>query len=360
MSLEAFLRILLVVVFLGSAVGCGGDSSSQELSSQEKSPGADSTTALNEEYWLFAHVNSFTGNYKLTVNGFPVERELVNVTMGDQDIGAQLNVALIGEGNTASVIVEPYLQRSGDQLVVGDVDLEAWVSRERTDGSNVPLYELPGRGGKEGIAEVEVDSAYQQWKKRAVKRWERYLRWEKEWLKQYPDSSRTLTSKGGGALDSIEAWSDRNQLKVTTRFENESGPDFSPIFEEAPVITDTSRLKDYAVRLRNLLRSGNAEALYREIRPSISEETGWFKVTREGTREAALTEIREEWAAHYRTDFPRSKIRLRRWSGGRVWELYVIGPTGERRAFFSKGPSAAHLEVYVGEIDGKLRVVRLT
>ncbi len=259
----------------------------------------------------------------------------------DDQYGIDLNTALIGEDNQVEVRMIPYLESSGESLTVGTIRYTAEVQSSKS-------WETQGGVSVEGaaITSSEVDSAYKEWKKKAGERWAKY---------------RSKVEQG--AMDSMRAWASRNPMTVTTTFDNEAGPDFSKIFEEAPVISDTARVKDYAVRLRDLLRAGDAEALYRQMRPSISEETGWFKVTREGSREAALTHIREEWmgdSGGYRTDFPRSKIRLRRWSGGRVWELYVIGPTGERRAFFSEGPGAAHLEVYVGEIDGQLRIVRLT
>jgi hypothetical protein len=283
-----------------------------------------------------------------------VEREPVNVTMTNQEIGAKLNAALIGEGNTASVIVEPYLQRSGDQLVVGNVELEAWVSREAKDGTNVPIYELSGRGKEKGITRAEVDSAYQGWKKRALKQWDGYLKREKQWLGKSNDSSSAVASKGGSALDSIEAWSDRNPLEVSTTFDNEAGPDFSRIFEEAPRLPDTpatrERLRDYAMRLRDLMAQKDTAGLVKEFRPEMRYS---YQI---GAHDASsFEEYVSTYQKHYvlegaeeELDFSRTDVKLRPWVGGRVWQLRRKDAEGLLR----------RIEVYVAELEGDLRVVR--
>ena len=271
----------------------------------------------------------------------------------DDLIDLPMNTALVGKGNTYSLRIEPWMHRNAENLRFGSVKTKAWVS----------LNEEQTVGGSK-IQKPEVDSAFAVWQKRAREQWKKYRVWEKQWLKKNPEAKEKITWKEGGALDSIRAWAERNPLTVTTTFDNEAGPDFSRIFEEAPRLLDRPatrrRLKDYAMRLRNLLRTGDTEGIYRQIRPSISEETGWFKVTRSGRRDSALAQIQEEWVQDFRTDFSRSDVRLRRWSEGRVWELSVLRPEEGRRPFFSEGPHSSYLKVYVAEIDGQLRVVRLT
>ena len=346
------LGILLALLFCGVVTTTGCEDPSPKPREEETSE-RDTTQSLPNQYHFQANYEDVAGIVEILINGFPVERGGGSVT-NNPIVPLDLNTALIGEGNKLTIRVEPRILRGGG-LSISTVKVYGKVTRDYEG-------EYPVSGAK--ITESEVDSAYEAWKKQARAKWAEYREWEKQWLKKHPEAKEKITWKEGGALDSIRAWAERNPLTVTTTFDNEAGPDFSRIFEEAPRLLDRPatrrRLKDYAIQLRNLLRTGDAEGIYRQIRPSISEETGWFKVTRSGRRDSALAQIQEEWVQDFRTDFSRSDVRLRRWSEGRVWELSVLRPEEGRRPFFSEGPHSSYLKVYVAEIDGQLRVVRLT
>ncbi len=281
----------------------------------------------------------------MLINGFPIERLPGMSRMAREEITDRLNTALVGEDNEAGIHVKPFLKRSGTHLDVGTVDLRAEV---RCEDRSVPRAK---------ITETQVDSAYGEWTRRAREKWRGYLEWEKQWLEQHPDRSGTITAREGGALDSMRAWAKRHPLTVSTTFDNEAGPDFSAIFEEAVVIEDTTRLKDYAIRLRDFLRRREAEEIYREIQPSISDETGTHQVTYSPAKDSALAHIRTEWCEDFHTSFSRSDVRVRKWSGGRVWELFVVRE-GERKPLFHS-TGGRYQKIYVAEIEGKLRVVRL-
>jgi hypothetical protein len=299
----------------------------------------DSAKSLTADYWLFVRLIDFAGNYTLLVNGFPVEREPVNFRSSDQKIGARLNTALIGEDNVASIRVDPYMQKTGTGVKVSPVRLEGWIAREAEDGSHVPIRRAPVGDDTLGITTTEVDSIYQAWMERAQKKLEE------------------LGSQDG-ALDSMRAWAARHPMTVSVTFDNEAGPDYSRIFEEAPVIEDSSRLKDYAMHLRDLLLAEQPKQIYAELRPSVAEETGAYQVAHEPGREAAVAYIRTEWIPNWETDFARSDVRVRRWCEGRVWELRKRGPGGSLEPLLHSEHS--HLKVYVAEIGGELRIVRLT
>ncbi|WP_420457098.1 hypothetical protein [Rubrivirga sp.] len=148
----------------------------------------------------------------------------------------------------------------------------------------------------------------------------------------------------------------------------DGAPSFDAVFREAPVIAgtpaDSARLRAYAVRLRDLLDGADAEGIYREIGPAINDSVGTYQVTAEGTRERDLDDIRREWT-RFRTDFDEPDVGLRSWAGGRVWELYrddeVAGALG-KRALLLRGDDRIEtwLRLYVGEVGGELRVVRIT
>lgn len=350
---DAKAVILVVLAFFW--VGCEKKKRSSGSAVQQQGKEISTTRSCSgspPKYEAKLELKSLEGHYRIMINGFPVEQLPFMGTAADQNVTADLNTALVGKGNELTVEMMPFLTRGETDLNIGTVEVRARVLCNDTALAGIE------------IAGAQVDSAYRAWRKRTREQWKEYVEWEKQWLKQNPDSSETITARDGGALDSMRAWASENPLTVSTTFDNEAGPDFSRIFEEAPKLEDTpatrKRLKEYAMHLRDLLRSGEAKAIYQEIQPSVSEETGWFKVTRSGRRDSALAQIREEWLRDFRTDFSRSAVTLRRWSGGRVWELSVMRPEEGRRPFFSEGPHSSYLKVYVAEIDGKLRVVRLT
>ncbi|PQJ35140.1 hypothetical protein BSZ35_11525 [Salinibacter sp. 10B] len=263
-------------------------------------------------------------------------------TAADQSVTADLNTALVGKGNEITVEVMPFLTRSGKSLRIGTVDMSAEVQCE-----DKPIADVE-------ITEVEVDSAYRAWSERARKQWKGYLEWEKQWLKENPDSSSAVTARDGGALDSMRQWTARNRLSVSTTFDTEAGPDFSRVFEEAPVIegtpSDTSRLKDYAMRLRDLMARKDTSGLVEEFRPSI--EYAYRRGKRDGeSLEEFVSMYREKLVlegAEKELQFSREEVRLRKWSEGRVWGLRREGAEGLLR----------RIKVYVAELDGELKVVR--
>jgi len=159
----------------------------------------------------------------------------------------------------------------------------------------------------------------------------------------------------------MRQWIARNRLSVSTTFDNETGPDFSPIFEKAPVLKDTpstrERLKDYAMHLRAVISSHDGPGLYREIRPAKNAAYRKQGMTPppDSARRAdwtAAAEKRVGWFQPGRSAgaTSRDEIGLRRWVEGRVWELYKKD-SGE--------PLFGESEIFVAEIDGELKVVRV-
>lgn len=349
---RAGLALVLLVILGGLIlVGCVSEERREAdggTRSLEKT-GSSAPDSIKKPVWYnFVIQGRHEGGWlTVTLNGFPVKESTGMIRYRKSEV--DLNTALIGEGNQLTLRSEPLLLRDGEGIEVGDPGISGWVRRGKKKIS----------GAK--ISSSEIDSSYQLWKKRVQKQWKRYREREKQWLEENPEAKEQITWKKGGALDSIRSWVERNPLTVTTTFDNEAGPDFSRIFEEAPVLEDTpatrERLRDYAIHLRDLLQAGGAEAIYEEFRPSVSKDLGWFKITRSGRRDSAIVHIRTDWTERWETDFTRSEVELRRWSGGRVWELLVREEDGGLRPFF-EGDAATSLDVYVAEIGGELKVVR--
>ena len=340
--------------------------SGSEEKGQKNSSCVDSTLANSDErkgpprYKMELRLTDLAGHFRVMINGFPVEEPATMMRMSGSDITARLNTALVGKGNEASVSTMPFLTRSGSDLNIGTVKMKAEV--------------VAGESLVEGaqITEAEVDSAYRTWTKRARKQWTEYLEWEKQWLEEHPDSSGTITARDGGALDSMRQWTARNRLTVSATFDNEAGPDFSRIFEEAPVLEDTpstrKRLKDYAMHLRDLMAGKDTAGLTQEFLPVLWTGKDSLDVSdlRSNFSEEQIQSVREHIVMENAyLDFARPEVGLRRWAGGRVWELYYE-PDGKAlfgaRTFREGTPeytgSGRKREVYVAELGGRLKVVR--
>jgi hypothetical protein len=235
---------------------------------------------------------------------------------------------------------------SGRKLKIGAVNLHGHVTRDY-DG------ELTLRGAD--ITTSQVDSAYRAWTERARAQWAEYR------------------SQGvPGALDSLRAWAERHPLTVSTTFDNEAGPDFSRIFEEAPVIegtpADSARLRDYAMRLRDLMARKDTAALVEEFLPLLWEGQDSLNVEqlRSNFTEEQIQSVREHIVLDDAyLDIRRSDVGLRRWADGRVWELYYE-PDGNalfvsrtlREGTEEYTGMGGKREVYVAELGGELKVVR--
>ena len=345
---RVLLAGMLTLALLGTA-GCGS-SPDKKRSAGKTDANTSSTTDANQtgkdssegfvEYWHEVDVQDVHGQIIVLLNGFPVYETGFGMKSHDH-IDLPMNTALVGEGNRYALRVEPWMSRSEKHLSIGEA--EAWVSRNE---------ETEVEGSR--ISGSVVDSTYEEWREKARKQWEEYREWEKEWLKENPGRKDSITWKEGGALDSMRAWASRNPLTVTTTFDNEAGPDFSRVFEEAPVLEDTpatrNRLKDYAMHLRDLMAEKDTSALVEEFRPSI--EYSYQQGKREGeSLEEFISMYREKLVlegAEKELDFSREEVRLHQWSEGRVWQLRRADAEGLLR----------RIKVYVAELDGELKVVR--
>ena len=317
---------ILSLVFL---VGCGerGDAGS-ELASSPSSPkeAAQQACAGDSPRFDFKvrgkHVG---GKLVITLNGLPVEQS--TGIMNYSKRRAPLNTALIGEGNQLKMHSEPLLVGGGSNgLRIGEHEGLRGVVR---------CNEQPIPGAK--ISFSRIDSVYNEWSEQARRKWETY---------------RSTVERG--ALDSMRAWASRHPMTVSTTFDNKRGPDFSRIFEEAPVLEDTpatrERLRDYAMRLRDLMAEKDTAGLVKEFRPQMRYS---YQI---GAHDAdSFEEYVSTYQKHYvlegaeeELNFSRTDVRLQPWVDGRVWQLRRKDAEGLLR----------RIEVYVAELEGDLQVVR--
>ena len=357
-SFVACLQIIGSLLLGLTIVSCQPEPKSSSQRSPSESPSVADTLTITDEHWLFVRLNTFGGRYTLTINGFPVEREIAPVQATGKDIGARINTALIHGKNTAAIHVRPFVEQRAEDMAIHPIDVRLWIARYATDGTYVSVHSSSRqnrRQGEEprptafGTSVAQVDSAHAAWSQSARRQWQTYRE-----------------TVGAAALDSLRAWARLHPMTVRTTFDNEHGPDFSDLFEEAPIIegtpADSARLRAYAMHLRNLMENQRADALYQEFLPRnkmLRRENGKPPLPPDTSayRQEGLKNIRTHWFERdFLTDFQASDIRLTRWVDGRIWQiergnglpLFVTDTIGSR----------GEISIYVAEINDTLKVVR--
>ena len=203
------------------------------------------------------------------------------------------------------------------------------------------------------MSAAAVDSLFEGWLVRLNREWVR-------WASASPDA----------AADSAWAWAGRHPFRVETAWvrpggaaPSDGGPSFDAVFREAPVFggtaADSARLRDYAVHLRDLVAAGDGAALYDEFAPAaddLADLHGLPPVPPDSLRALWAQDARDGggWVGADPAPLAPSEVGLRSWSGGRVWELYRPGADG----LLQGRDGGTYTEVFVGEVDGRLRVVR--
>lgn len=146
-------------------------------------------------------------------------------------------------------------------------------------------------------------------------------------------------------------------IEHTITFDNE-GVSFQKLLMGGAVIEDEDQLLSYAERLRSLMKERNAEALYQEFKPKFDDYRAAYPEISGDFAVVFPNFLREQFFPEGPiTEFDQSDIELRSWCEGRIWELY----RKPKEPFFAtKGLEGSILElpVFVGKIDGELKVVR--
>ncbi len=333
-------RLSLVAAVLAGLAGlaaCGPDGASAH---PDASARGTALCDLAGEYAVGGVRDDVIGDVRMLANGLPVWKGygfIAQNALGGS-LGTTLTPALVSGENTAAVEVVPAVSEAGTGPAVGPVRLRLWVCAP--DGAVVP--------GTERSA-AHVDSVVAAWTAELESRWAAW---------------------GAAAADSARAWAEAHPVRVETSFTRPAGADgrpadgepaFDAVVREAPVIggtpADSARLRAYAVELLRMSVERDTVALWRAFEPAISDNwevlggvfgagMSWddYEV---GNREAVVFE--------QPTPFDASDVQLQSWAGGRVWELY----RNEAGGLIQNEGRGLYQEIYVGEVDGELRVVRV-
>ena len=323
---------------LAAAAGCWSGSSGP-ASAAGPAPQTVAESAAGGRYTLALSVADVTGTVVAASNGFPVWRQGVAGRMTDDDLDLDLTPALVSGRNTASVRVVPVLGRSGDRLGAAPVRFGIEVYRaggEWVEGTSVSA--------------AETEAQFEAYLAGLRSRWSAW------------------SSSGGAALDSARAWARAHPFEVSVAFERPGGgrpadgaPSFDGVFRGAPVIAgtaaDSARLRAYAARLYALTADRDTAALWEAFEGRYADEFVWWggEAAVGADSAASMAGARGRLVFGRAVPFEAADVRLRSWSGGRVWEVYRDGARG----LLEPEDRSTWQAVYVGEgPDGALRVVR--
>jgi len=304
---------------------------------------SSSFMSSQEKIYYYLEISVKSSRVQAYVNNMPVYRKSIPVTASFQ---SPINDLLVGEDNRVVIKAQPVVQQDGTVTQLDDMHVAGTVKRYGPDDR----YSTP-----EGGEVIETFNLQQTLEKRRQALEEEF-------------AAKIEKAKPSKKAELME-----QQAKLTTPtppftmevvFSSTDVPSFANRFIDGSVVEDSSRLIDYGVHLRDLLREKRAEDFYHgeysvkdqdynRAYPWDKMESGdWF----------IQGELREAvFPNGPMLDFDREDIGIRKWCEGRVWELYVEDGSPFGRPFIkTKGLQGDVLiiEIFVAEIDGQLTIIR--
>ena len=364
-SLAALAALTLALAALAGLLGCGSDAQ----------PGATPPGPCGHgEYEAVLVLDAVHGAEGVLVNGFPVHttRGPGSMMAPGSEVARVATAALVSGRNEASFVVSPAIVAPGTGApTVGPVRFRAWVCGP--DGDVIA-------GDPHSTA--ASDSAFVAWRHAFLARWPGWAAAGDSAVAADPtlrDSLAALVASDpswaavgvGPALDSARAWAAAHPVRVEAGFVRPGGasptdgqPSFDAVFRDAPAIrgtaADSARLRAYAARLLRLNADRDTAALWGAFSGKYADEFLWWG-GREGVGEdsaAFMAGARSRVVMDALEPFDIDAVGLRSWSGGRVWELYRKPDDEPLLASPWVGSGRMFREVFVAEVDGRLRVVR--
>jgi hypothetical protein len=146
-------------------------------------------------------------------------------------------------------------------------------------------------------------------------------------------------------------------IKKSFSFDNEE-LSFKNRLVDAPIIKDEKAVLDYAEKLRDIIAKQDREALWTEYKPKVDDYALAYPQEFPDPLNWFIDFFKNDFfPGGPITNFKRGDIGLRSWCDGRVWELFV---KPAQKFFLNQGLDGDinSVEVYVGMVDGKLRIIR--
>ncbi|PQJ33895.1 hypothetical protein BSZ35_04115 [Salinibacter sp. 10B] len=313
------------------------------MESSSTAPPADADTT-EEKLYYYLELSTGGGSFNIALNGRPYLRA---TSAGGEAKSTPANVDLVGGNNELHIVAGPTMKSDSSGLTTPE--------DARLTGA-VTLYREGQLTGTQAGKEIMTFNLQDTIEARREEKRQAFL----ERMESAPPEKKRELADREEELTSVSF-----PIEMTVRFDSPKTPSFAEHLTEAPVIEDTAALKDYAVKLRNLMRRQDSRGLYEEL-----------KVKNRDYNEAYYNSDGYEWwqkrfqdfyESGLRTDFEREDIGLRPQLGGRLWEVYVENgepdepwdPTG-RKFFKTRGENGtiSSMRVIVGRVDGELCIVR--
>lgn len=174
-------------------------------------------------------------------------------------------------------------------------------------------------------------------------------------IKEYEDFQMTGPDQG----NVIASFTHEKKLAATLQFDNKDF-DFSGLLLEGKQFDDLDLIKDYGEKLKGYLINKNTSALSQEFTPKMIAYGKAYSVEAEVLIEEFVEYLNDDFFPNKPLlDFSREEIVARPWCDKRIWE---IGVGLDYREFMTTTPDEDDFEyalrIFVGMINGKLRVVR--
>lgn len=341
----------MVTLLLG-ALGQGGCTQNSNSFSQIDSD--DESMSGNGVPYYYLKLNVQDARVQTTVNG-------VGFHEGDGRTGlsfnSPMNDILIGKDNCVTVTVKPTMVPAGERPKSGDLADADSVRPSSVEDAEVSVRIKKITSGKvtpeggEMLAKKTLEEAVEKRREVLQKKFQ-------ERIKEASPSERKGLAEQEDELTSVEL-----PVEIELTFDSEDVPSFRERFVEAPVIEDTSALKDFAMTLRKRAELRDYDGLYEAFKYKFEEYDQAYPGEAEEDNREWFSDLLDE---HYYSvgpllDFEREDLKLKKWADGRIWEINVdrggnvgdkffLGKVGERGRW--------GMDIFVGKVSGELKVVR--
>jgi hypothetical protein len=146
--------------------------------------------------------------------------------------------------------------------------------------------------------------------------------------------------------------------RLVERFDNDV-VSFAPELLMAAPLADLEAVTDYGLRLRDLMRAGDVDALVAELAGKVRAYAAGYDEPEDRMRQSLVQVLRDEYAARgFRADFERGDIALAPCAEGRLCELRRAPASAFIETEPDESGNPMRMPVVVGLHDGKLGVVR--
>lgn len=300
--------------------------------------------AADERPYYYLNLRVLDAETLTTVNGLWVDK---SDGAGSASFSSPMNDILVGQDNVVRIEVTSTEIKDEDSGTLrpsspSEAVVEASVKRI-TGGTVTPE-------GGEVLATTTLNEVVEERKQELEEQFN-------EKLQNASPSERKSLADQQEELTTVKF-----PLEIELTFDSEDVPSFRERFLKAPTIGDTASVKDYALKLRDLLRRRDLDALYQEFEPKFKEyDKAYPSQAEPDNQEWFKNKIRE--AVYSRApflDFEREDLKLKRWCDGRIWELEVDRkPALKNTLLYARGEEESFfMDIFVGLKDGELRVVR--